>query len=81
MRCEDKRRVPCSLLKLHQLQLIMVGHIDHMIDVSMNFVGGLIVDYKSAVAFVVCVVAPVCDPLANKCPLVLGQYLWSVPQR
>ena len=33
-----------------------------MIDVPMNSVGGLIEDYKSAVASVVCVVAPVCDP-------------------
>ena len=71
MRCEDKRRVPCSLLELHQLQLIMFGHIDHMINVPMNSVGGLLGDYKSKVAFVVCVVAPVCDPLALKCPLVL----------
>ena len=44
-----------------------------MIDVPMNSVGGLIEDYKSAVASVVCVVAPVCDPLANKCPLVLAE--------
>ena len=59
----------------------MFGHICHLIDVPMNSVGGLIEDYKSKVASVVCVVAPVCDPLADKCPLVLGQYLWSVPQR
>ena len=73
MRCEYKHCVPCSLLKLHQLHLIMFGHLYHMIDVPMNSVGGLIEDYKSAVASVVCVVAPVCDPLANKCPLVLAE--------
>ena len=59
----------------------MFGHIYHMINVSMNSVFGLIEDYKSKVASVVCVVAPMCDPLAYKCPLVLGKYLWSVPQR
>ena len=64
MRCECKRRVPCSLLELHQLQLIMLGHINHMIDVPMNSVGCLIEDDKSAVASVMCVVAPVCNPLA-----------------
>ena len=41
---------------------------------------GLIEDDKSAVASVMCVVAPVCNPLADKCPLVLGQYLRSVLQ-
>ena len=81
MRCEYKRCVPCSLLELKQLQSIMFGHIDHMIDVPMNSVGGLIEHYKSAVASVMCVVAPVCNPLANEGSLVLGQYLWSVPQR
>ena len=71
MRCEYKRRVPCSLLELHQLQLIRFGHLYHVIDVPMNSVGGLIKDYKSAAAFVVCMLAPVCNPLAYKRPLVL----------
>ena len=59
----------------------MFGHLYHVIDVPMNFVGGLIEDYKSAIAIVMCVVAPVCNLLADKCPLVLGQYLRSVSQR
>ena len=50
MRCEYKRRVPCSLLQLRQLQSIMFGHICHLIDVPMNSVGGLIEDYKRQVA-------------------------------
>ena len=62
MRCEYKRRAPCSLLELHQLHLIMIGHLNHVIDVPMNFVGGLIEDYKSAVVSVVCVLAPVVTP-------------------
>ena len=49
-----------------------------MIDVPMNSVGGLIEDDKSAVVSVVCMLAPVCNPLAYKCLLVLGQYLRSV---
>ena len=71
MRCEYKRRVPCSLLELHQLHLIMFGHINHVIDASMNSIGGLIKDYKSQVASVVCVLAPVYDPLADKCSIVV----------
>ena len=55
--------VPCSLLELHQFQSIMFGHLYHMIDVPMNSVGGLIEDDKSAVASVVCVLAPVCNRL------------------
>ena len=42
--------VSCSLLELHQLQLIRFGHLYHVIDVPMNSVGGLIKDYKSAAA-------------------------------
>ena len=49
-----------------------------MLDVPMNSVGVLIEDYKSAVASVLCVVAPVCNPLTYICPLVFGEYLRSV---
>ena len=57
----------------------MFDHLYYMIDVPMNFVDGLIENDKSEVASVVCVVAPVYNSLAYKCPLVLGQYLRSVP--
>ena len=67
------------MLKLHQLQLIRFGHLYHMIGVPMNSVGYLIEDYKSKVASVVCLMAPACNLLANKCPLVLGQYPKSGP--
>ena len=70
MRCGYKRRVPCSLLELHQLQSIMFGHSYYMINVPMNAVGGLIKDDNSAVTSVMYVLAPVCNPLASKCPLV-----------
>ena len=59
----------------------MFDHLYYMIDVPMNSVDGLLENDKSTVASVVCVVAPVYDPLADECPLVLGQYLWSVSQR
>ena len=44
--------------ELHQLQSIMFGHLYYMIDVPMDPVGGLIEDYKSAVAFVMYVWHP-----------------------
>ena len=75
MRCIYKRRVLCLLLELHHLKSIMFGHIYHMINVPVNSFGGLIEDYKSAVASVMCVVEPVYDPLADKSPLVPGQHL------
>ena len=50
-----------------------------MIDVPMNSVGGLIEDDKSAIVSVVYVLAPMCNLLAYKYPLVLDQYLRSVP--
>ena len=56
----------------------MFVYIFYVIDVPMNSVGGLIEDDKSAVVSVVCMLAPVCNPLAYKCLLVLGQYLRSV---
>ena len=59
----------------------MLGHIDHMINVPLNFVCGFIEDDKSKVVSVVCMLEPVCNLLANECSLVHGQYLRSVPQR
>ena len=81
MRSEYKRRIPCSLLELHQLQLIRFGHLYHMIDVPIHSVGGFIENDKSEVASVVCVVALVCNPLPCKCPLVPGQSSTSGPSR
>ena len=82
MRCEYKRRAPCSLLKLAGPALVdHVRHFYHVIYDLMNFVGGLIEDDKSEVASVVCMLEPVCNLLANECSLVHGQYLRSVPQR
>ena len=76
-------QAPCSLFAVGAAPASVddVGHHYHEIDVLMNSIGGLIADYKSAVASVMCMVAPMCNPLADTCPLVVGQYLRSVSQR
>ena len=52
---------PCSLLELHQFQLISFGHIDgHVIHDPMNSVGGLIEDNESKVIASVCMLVLVC---------------------
>ena len=64
-------QMPCfvTIVYLPELQLIMLGCIYHVINVPMNSVWSLVEGYKSK-----CVVVPVCNHLADKCPLVFGQY-------